>query len=211
MGGLRVLGLLAFAVCLCQVPVLTTTASAPKVALYSSEARNVLDLQWDNGHQNLDRQLRQLGLTLAAATDDRLTGLDAPSAYIIPAQNGRSFYSTTQNMLEVSSYVSAGGLVIILDATSGDGQATREFVASALGYTGNWKLCERTGTSERARRLSRRSRAPMLSEHAYSFLKDGDYDDNAWPLMLEDAHVLTTLNWCEHEDPRAVAIPLYTL
>ncbi|GFR49241.1 hypothetical protein Agub_g11243, partial [Astrephomene gubernaculifera] len=217
MGPLRVLcWLLAVAVSLCQTS--TITASAPKVALYFSEAHNVLDLQWDNGPQNLDRQLRQLGLSLAAATDGqpRLTGLDAPNAYIIPAQNGRNLYSSTHDMLEVSSYVSAGGLVIILDAASGEGQATREFVASALGYTGNWKLCERTGTSDRARRLSRRrSGTPVvLSEHAYSFLEDDYIDDNAdnaWPLTLEDAQVLTTLTWCQHEDPRAFAIPLYTL
>ncbi|GFR49240.1 hypothetical protein Agub_g11241 [Astrephomene gubernaculifera] len=191
---------------LCHIS--TTTASAPKVALHFSEAQNVRKLQRNNGMQNLDRQLRQLGISLAASTEGqpRLTGLDAPNAYIIPAQSGP--YPSTHGMLEVSSYVAAGGLVIIVGAASGEGQETRTFVASALNYNGNWKPCERNGTSEKARR---RSGTPVVSEHAYSFLMGDDYDDNAWPLTLEDVHVLTTLTRCEHEDPRAVAIPLYTL
>ncbi|GFR47669.1 hypothetical protein Agub_g9413, partial [Astrephomene gubernaculifera] len=70
-------------------------------------------------------------------------------------------------------------------------------------------MCERTGKSETARRTGRSSSdAPTLSKHAFDFPKA---EVNNWPLTLEDTHVTSTLSWCQHEDLRALSIPLYDL
>ena len=106
--------------------------ASSRVALYMSESDGVLDLKWNNGPSNLQKQLVQAGFDLKVTADGqpRLTGVDA---YVIPAQNGHTFYSAAEDMSAVASFVENGGLVVML---GGNVEADREFVAKALGYQG---------------------------------------------------------------------------
>ncbi|EFJ41023.1 hypothetical protein VOLCADRAFT_99039 [Volvox carteri f. nagariensis] len=195
----------------------------PKIALYMSQSSDVLDLTWDNGPMHLSQQLANLGLVVHSAADAQppLGDIDAPSAYIIPAQYGHTLYTAAEDMSEVASFLSHGGLVIVLDAGLGDGAALRDFVSQALSLKGDrkvetyaersWNLCKQTGTTDKLRRFSRSS-GPSLSDAALSFLPGGSFSGSPdWPETLEDARIISTYTSCQHQDSDAVIRPLYTL
>ncbi len=120
---------------------LASSLAAPTVSLYLSEASGVIDLNWDSAPQNLQQQLEQLGMSVESASHGQpklATGASTPAAYVIPVQNGHTFYSSAEDMQEVAKYVAAGGLVVLLDAAHGAGAATRDFVSQALGYQGEF-------------------------------------------------------------------------
>ncbi|PNH02647.1 hypothetical protein TSOC_011359 [Tetrabaena socialis] len=104
------------------------------VSLYMSEEAGVLDLSWDDAPRQLQVQLSELGFSAVAAV--RPPGVPGSGAYIIPVQNGASFYSSSEDMGAIASFVDDGGLVVVLDAKDGEGAALRSFVAKALGYQG---------------------------------------------------------------------------
>ncbi|GIL88689.1 hypothetical protein Vretimale_17278 [Volvox reticuliferus] len=185
----------------------------PKVAVYMSESKGVLDLSWDNGPMHLLQQLTNLRLMVETAADAQpcLFGDGAPSAYVIPAQNGHTFYVSAENMTEITTFLSRGGLVIILDAAGGgEGAALRDFVAKALNLKGTWTICKQTSTTDKPRRLGR-SGAPVLSDAALSFLPGASIAGVAnWPKTLEDARTTSVYTTCRHEDGDAITWPLYT-
>ncbi|PNH02665.1 hypothetical protein TSOC_011336 [Tetrabaena socialis] len=180
----------------------SATATGSRVALYMSQADGVLDLRWDAGPKQLELQLQALGLDVRASGQPSLHGADAPPAYVIPVQNGRTPYSSAEDMSFLASYVEQGGLIVLLD--SKDGQGPQDFVASALGYHGDWAICKAVGTNAK-----RSFGEASLSPHAASFLPSSS--NSAWPESLEDARVTSVHTWCQHEDPTATALPLYTV
>ncbi|GLC47340.1 hypothetical protein PLESTM_002061800 [Pleodorina starrii] len=148
---------------------------------------------------NLERQLQQLGFDVQPSSDGEptLPVADATAAYVIPAQNGAQFYSTAEDMNAVSAYLASGGLVVVLDAIQGQGEALRSFVSQALGYQGNWGVCKQ---------LSSHAEDELtLTEYAASFLGGRN-----WPEALELAQTTSLLTWCRHEDASANIVPLYT-
>ncbi|KXZ54576.1 hypothetical protein GPECTOR_4g641 [Gonium pectorale] len=176
-------------------------ADAARVALYMSEAKDVLDLSWDNGPKNLALELKHLGFDVVASQGQPdLTGANAPDAYVIPTQNGHAFYSAVEDMSAVSSYLAEGGLVVVLDANHGQGEALSSFVSTALGYQGSWGVCKQLQTNAQGSLGE-----PSLSDFAASFLP------GAWPEALEDAQTTSVLSWCRHDDGAAAVIPLYTV
>ncbi|KAG2490951.1 hypothetical protein HYH03_010628 [Edaphochlamys debaryana] len=172
--------------------------ASPRVGLFMSDRTGVLDFNWDNGPANLKNQLKQL--------TSELQIVDAPSnkldAFVVPPQNGHTFYSSAEDMDAVASFVAQGGLVILHDANHGQGQAAREFIAKALGYDGRWASCKVLGSNAKAD-----FGLPELSNHAYNFLAT----ETAWPAALEDAATTTVSTWCRHEDESATSVPLYTV
>ncbi|EFJ41025.1 hypothetical protein VOLCADRAFT_99041 [Volvox carteri f. nagariensis] len=182
-----------------------SAANVLAVSLYQSESKGVIDLSWDNGSQNLEAQLKDLGLDVHIAVDGQPAGLeseDAMDAYIIPAQNGQVLYSNAEDMEQVAAFVSSGGLVIILDAGFGEGATTRDFVSKALKYQGEWQTCQHmAGRSEPLTR-------PTLSRWASSFLPD-IRGSIPWPRELEVSPATGLSTWCHHEDVHAVTVPLY--
>ncbi|EFJ41864.1 hypothetical protein VOLCADRAFT_107521 [Volvox carteri f. nagariensis] len=195
----RGLGPLRLAVLLvCCGGLLLAHAEATRVALYMSASNGVLDLSWDNGPQNLERQLQQLGFDVRSSDGQpTLSGPDAPAAYIIPAQNGPSFYSSVEDMNAISSYLSSGGLVVVLDANHGQGEALRSFVEESLGYQGSWSTCKQLSANA--------EKQLALTEFASSFVSVKE-----WPESLENAQTTSLLSWCRHEDSSASIVPLYT-
>ncbi|EFJ47335.1 hypothetical protein VOLCADRAFT_92110 [Volvox carteri f. nagariensis] len=117
-------------------PCLADQHGTTRVALYMDATSDVLDFNWNDGPNNLLEQLEQLGFHVQAshAHQPNLLGTDKPSAYVVPVQNGHLFYSSVEDMGAVAAYVHSGGLVIILDANHGEGEALRNFVGSSLGY-----------------------------------------------------------------------------
>ncbi|EFJ47421.1 hypothetical protein VOLCADRAFT_92116 [Volvox carteri f. nagariensis] len=117
-------------------PCLADQHGTTRVALYMDATSDVLDFNWNEGPNNLLEQLEQLGFHVQAshAHQPNLLGTDKPSAYVVPVQNGHLFYSSVEDMGAVAAYVQSGGLVIILDANHGEGEALRNFVGSSLGY-----------------------------------------------------------------------------
>ncbi|EFJ49148.1 hypothetical protein VOLCADRAFT_104357 [Volvox carteri f. nagariensis] len=209
-------------------------AGIPNVAIYMSSANGVLDLTWDASPHSLELQLRGLGFVVKAADDGQpnLTGNDAPDAYVIPYQNGNTFYVSAEDMREVASYVAAGGLVILLDAASGDGAALRDFVSQALSLQGDWYLCKRAVKPKSSTKrfvLSRLGDSLALTDWAPSFLPDAGPNAAAaaiegaasaavaavaaarWPSRLEDSRAVDTLTPCVHEDYAMITRPLYTV
>ncbi|PNH11200.1 hypothetical protein TSOC_001984 [Tetrabaena socialis] len=174
-------------------------AGEPSVSLYMSSESGALDLSWDSAPRHLEDQLSQLGFSVKAAVAGQPTDLGAGSAYVVPVQNGASFYSSVEDMDALASFVAAGGLVVMLDAKLGNGEAQRTFVAKAMGYQGAWALCKSFGCNSR-----HSNGQPAVDEHAKAFLPAA-----AWPAQLEDAHITTVHTWCRHEDASAVTWPLY--
>lgn len=114
----------------------TSVAGDSRVVLYLGEDHEVLDLKWDNGPANLEAQLTGLGFTVERATGGQPTELTAGDTYIIPVQNGASWYSSVEDMDAAASLLSSGGLVVILDSNLGKGESLKEFAAKALAYQG---------------------------------------------------------------------------
>ncbi|GIL88679.1 hypothetical protein Vretifemale_16607 [Volvox reticuliferus] len=197
----------------------------PNVTIYMSPSNGVLDLTWDASPYNLERQLRDLGLYVTAAYDGQpsMTGDNVPNAYVIPYQNGDTFYVSAEDMREVTSYVASGGLVILLDAVTGDGAAARAFVSQALGLQGDWYLCKSAAKPKVSTKrfvLSNLGDGVVLSDWASAFLRGADpatatYDIREvaapWPRRLEEARFVNTHTLCVHEDPTLVTRPLYTV
>lgn len=124
--------LVVYGSCLCL-------ASATRVSVYMSEAKEVLNHQWDGSAENLALQLEMQGFEVSRAIKGQpefSSEVEAPKAYVIPWQNGPVLYSSAENMADVTSFLSAGGLVIILDSNNQQGEALRQFVPQALGYEG---------------------------------------------------------------------------
>ncbi|PNH09360.1 hypothetical protein TSOC_004002 [Tetrabaena socialis] len=182
------------------------TTLSPTVALYMSETPGV-DLKWDRGPQNLQRQLVDQGFELSIGAGDQpvLTGEQPPVAYVIPAPNGYEAYSSAEDMDEVAAFVASGGLVVVLDA--GHEAAVRDFAAKALRYTGDWSVCKAPATTGGLRSSDSPLGGPVLSPRASLFLRS----DVVWPETLEDARITTMLTGCRHEDADSVAVPLYTM
>ncbi|GLC77508.1 hypothetical protein PLESTF_001946100 [Pleodorina starrii] len=114
-------------------------------------------------------------VTVADAGQPDLTGDDAPDAYVIPFQNGNTFYAFAEDMSALQFYVASGGLVVLLDAASGEGAAARDFVSQALNLQGDWYLCRRSAKPKMASKrfaLSRHGDGLVLSPWAQSFLRD---------------------------------------
>ncbi|GIL83272.1 hypothetical protein Vretimale_11290 [Volvox reticuliferus] len=177
-----------------------------RVAVYMDSTSGVLDLQWDDGPANIILQLGQLGFEVVQATDGQpnLIGQDKPAAYIIPVQNGHMYYSSVEDMGAVAAYAQSGGLVIVLDANRGQGEALRNFVSAALGYDGRWSHCKKLHTN-----MLEPLGVPVLNGYAStSFL--ADFTDS-WPAALEGSRTMSYLTWCLHEDESAFTLPLYTL
>ncbi|GLI60975.1 hypothetical protein VaNZ11_003231 [Volvox africanus] len=181
-------------------------AEPTRVALYMSEAGGVLDLSWDRGAINIERQLRQLGLDVMLATtgQPKLDGSRAPKAYVIPAQNGHTYYSSAEDMSVVSSYLASGGLVIILDAIHGQGEALSEFVTKAFDFKGNWIVCDQLYTND-----DQQLGELQLSKHASAYIKVKTSAKVSWPTTLEDAQTTSLYTSCLHEDNSALIVPLY--
>ncbi|EFJ52584.1 hypothetical protein VOLCADRAFT_86831 [Volvox carteri f. nagariensis] len=181
-------------------------ANPKHVALYMSEAGGVLDLSWDRSAMNLEQQLRQLGLNVMLATtgQPRLEGSAAPKAYVIPPQNAYNYYSSAEDMGAISSYLASGGLVIILDATHGQGDALSTFVAKAFDYTGKWIVCDQLYTND-----EQALGELQLSTHASAFIQVKTSAQGSWPSTLEDAQTTSLYTSCLHEDLRASIVPLY--
>lgn len=114
----------------------TSVTGDSRVVLYLGEDREVLDLKWDKGPKNLEAQLTGLGFTVERATGGQPRELAAGDAYIIPVQNGASWYSSVEDMDAIASLISSGGLVVILDSNLGKGDSLKEFAAKALAYQG---------------------------------------------------------------------------
>ncbi|PNH07404.1 hypothetical protein TSOC_006142 [Tetrabaena socialis] len=170
--------------------------AARSVSFYKSAESGVLDLRYDDIPRHLQDQISELGFSVAVADTPNLA---VASAFVIPAQNGASFFSTAEDMTAIASYVTAGGLVVMLDAKDGNGEAQRDFIATALGYQGEWNLCKTFGCN------SHHSHGqPSVDEHAQAFLPAA-----VWPAQLEDAQITTVHTWCRHEDASAVSWPLY--
>jgi hypothetical protein len=114
------------------------SAAAPAVALYMSESSGVMDLSWDSSPGFLHKELVDLGLAVEIAADGQphLSGTGAPSAFVIPAQNGHTLYSEAEDMADVTAFVAAGGLVVVLDSGTGEGAALRSFAGRALQLKG---------------------------------------------------------------------------
>ncbi|PNH09130.1 hypothetical protein TSOC_004274 [Tetrabaena socialis] len=173
--------------------------SALSVSMYLSPGSGVLDLQWDDAPHHLQAQLADLGFLVRPALAGQPTDLGATHAYVIPAQNGALFYSSAEDVTALASFVAGGGLVVVLDAKDGNGEAQKAFISQALGYEGAWGLCKSFGSN------SRRSYGqPAVSEQALTFLPTA-----AWPSELEDARITTVHTRCRHEDASAVSWPLY--
>ncbi|EFJ47334.1 hypothetical protein VOLCADRAFT_92109 [Volvox carteri f. nagariensis] len=164
---------------------------------------DVLDFDWNDGPNNLLVQFQQLGFNVQVshAHQPNLLGSDKPSAYVVPVQNGHLFYSSVEDMSAVAAYVQSGGLVIILDANHGEGEALRNFVSSCLGYEGTWSHCKQL-------KANSRGLAVLNGYASKSFLSDAA---DPWPQALENASTITYLTWCRHEDISAVTLPLYEL
>ncbi|GLI66582.1 hypothetical protein VaNZ11_010502 [Volvox africanus] len=197
----------------------------PNVTIYMSPSNGVLDLTWDASPYNLERQLRDLGLYVTAAYDGQpsLTRDNIPNAYVIPYQNGDTFYVSAEDMREVTSYVASGGLVILLDAVTGDGAAARAFVSQALNLEGDWYLCKRASKPKVSNKrfvLSNLGDGVILSDWASAFLRGADPATAVsvsreagapWPRRLEDARFVNAHTLCLHEDAALITRPLYTV
>ncbi|PNH02644.1 hypothetical protein TSOC_011358 [Tetrabaena socialis] len=160
-----------------------------------SEA-GVLDLRVDDAPRHLQSQLSEMGFSVVAAV--RPPGLPG-SAYIIP--NGASFYSSSEDMVAIASFVNGGGLAVMLDAEDGEGAAQRSLIAKAMGFQGGWSLCKSLGSNSHYSYGH-----PALDTQARSFLPDA-----VWPAELEDVRVTSVHSRCLHEDASAVSWPLYTV
>ncbi|GIL60759.1 hypothetical protein Vafri_15291 [Volvox africanus] len=201
------------------------SSSIPNVTIYMSPSNGVLDLTWDASPYNLERQLRDLGLYVTAAYDGQpsLTRDNIPNAYVIPYQNGDTFYVSAEDMREVTSYVASGGLVLLLDAATGDGAAARAFVSQALNLRGDWYLCKRAAKPKVSNKrfvLSNIGDGVVLSDWASAFLRGADPATAAstsreagapWPRRLEDARLVNAHTLCLHEDSALITRPLYTV
>ncbi|KXZ46740.1 hypothetical protein GPECTOR_41g705 [Gonium pectorale] len=85
----------------------------------------------------MEHELKHLGFDVVASDGQpELTGSNAPDAYVIPTQIGHAFYTAVEDMSAVASYLAEGGLVVVLDANHGQGEALSSFVSTALGYQG---------------------------------------------------------------------------
>ncbi|GIL83258.1 hypothetical protein Vretimale_11369 [Volvox reticuliferus] len=178
-------------------------ATAARVSLYMSEAKDVLNHQWDGAAADkLALQLETLGFTVTKANNGQpQLSVGDLDAYVIPSQNGPVLYSSAEDMDAVASYVAAGGLVIILDSASNQGEALRQFVSKALGYDGDWMACNPMDSND----FGPFGQA-TLSSAALTFLPE---TDNVWPAMLEDAQTTSSYSLCLHQDSSATSIPLY--
>ncbi|GFR46952.1 hypothetical protein Agub_g8601 [Astrephomene gubernaculifera] len=199
------------------------TEARAKAAVYMRNGADVLDLQWDLAPKQLVRQLKLHGVNpvqiedsnlaesdkAATLVEDVLQTLPHGSTYVIPAQHGLQFYSEAENMEAVSSFLKAGGLVILLDANDADGEAARQFITNALEYQGGWTTCGRTGDNGH----SSLGVPKAVMPYAHSFLPSAGSDSTgsaAWPTQLEDARLLRVNSWCHSADKRALTWPLYT-
>lgn len=216
-------------------------AQPERVAFYMSKYGGVLDLSWDKSAINLERQLRQVGFDVMLATTGQpiLDGPHASKAYVIPVQNGHTFYTSVEDMNVVSSYLASGGLVIILDANYGQGEALSDFVAKSLGYEGRSYRFLSCFPSMKAFVMYgpvsvrlRSDRYPWcsgswivceqlynnaeqglgelhLSKHADAFIQTKTAARSPWPSTLEDAKITSLYTSCLHEDNSASIVPLY--
>ncbi|PNH06063.1 hypothetical protein TSOC_007625 [Tetrabaena socialis] len=174
---------------------LASAAGSAVVSLYMSQDSGVLDLKWDDGPRHLEAQLVQLGLAVQVADGP----VEGSGCYVIPAQNGASFYANAEDMTAVAEFVSQGGLVVMLDAKEGNGDAQKALIAGALGYEGSWGLCKSFGSNER-----HSNGQPAISAEAKAFLPGA-----AFPEHLEDARVTSVHTVCGRTDAKAVSWPLY--
>lgn len=132
---------------LCCAAVHMAVATVP-VSLYMSEQNDVLNLQWDQGPDNLAQQLAGLGFSVqrVAGAPSAPEGTAPAGAYIIPVQNGNNIYSAVEDMDAVAEFVEEGGLVVVLSANGAQEDALKGFVQQAMQYEGKNQEKERDNT-----------------------------------------------------------------
>ncbi|EFJ47352.1 hypothetical protein VOLCADRAFT_105152 [Volvox carteri f. nagariensis] len=180
-------------------------ATSTTVSVYMSEAKDVLNHNWDGSTYKLAQQLEALGFNVERSEDEQpnLSGDKTPSAYVIPAQNGPAPYSSAEDMDAIASFVANGGLVVLLDSSSNRGESVPQFVAKAMGYTGEWESCLSMGSNDMVA-----IGQPVLGSAALQFLPE---TEDAWPATLENARVISSYSACQHQDESSTSIPLYTV
>ncbi|PNH03747.1 hypothetical protein TSOC_010168 [Tetrabaena socialis] len=168
-----------------------------------SQDSGVLDLKWDDGPRHLKATLVDLGFDVEVSHGPPTS--NGADCYVIPAQNGASFYANSEDMAALAAYVAEGGLVSSL-GTRGIwviwviwapgspgapgapglgsccqprrlGPTSDAFQAEA--DTGSWGLCKSFGSNAR-----HSNGQPSISAEAKAFLPGA-----AWPEQLEDARV----------------------
>lgn len=101
-----------------------------------SAQRSGIYITGDDASKLLEAQLQVLGLNVrATAEGPGGSGTQAHSnAYIIKINRGTNVYKVVEDVKEVASFVSTGGLVIVMDSSVGT--ATHDFIADVLRYSG---------------------------------------------------------------------------
>lgn len=97
-----------------------------------------LPLTWGGPQLGLLTQLMED--TQVELLTSSIKELPAGTTLVVPVQSRPRFLTERDSMLAIRQHVSRGGLVILVDAQVGGGDATRHMVASTLGYTGRSSL-----------------------------------------------------------------------
>lgn len=163
-----------------------------------SDAKDVLDFNWDSSPNHLAAQLARLGFTVQPIVEGT-PDLDRADVYVIPAQNGGAMYAEVEPMDVIASFVAKGGLVVVLPSPHGQAEALKTFVDKALGYSGTWSMCKHVATAARSN-LGELA----VSSHAAEALP------GAWPATVESVQSTSIHTLCKNSDPSASILPLYT-